>query len=128
MQHISESISINAAPEAVWRLLTTPDLILRWFAGIDSVEASADFPAVGSTISGAYSVLGIQLKATQTVQAMQPNQSIAYTLEGVVNGSQRWEIVPTGGRRDAEPEHGLQHERRRAGQAGRARRASGQPE
>ncbi|MFN7209925.1 MAG: SRPBCC family protein [Aggregatilineales bacterium] len=96
MQHISESISINAAPEAVWRLLTTPDQILRWFAGIDSVEASADFPAVGSTISGAYSVLGIQLKATQTVQAMQPNQSIAYALEGVVNGSQRWEIVPTG--------------------------------
>lgn len=96
MQHISESISINAAPEAVWTLLTTPDLILKWFAGIDSVQASPDFPGVGSTIAGSYKVLGIELKATQTVQALQPNSSIHYTLEGVVNGSQRWEIVPTG--------------------------------
>ncbi|MFQ3535172.1 MAG: SRPBCC family protein [Aggregatilineales bacterium] len=97
MQHISESITINAAPAAVWALLTTPDLILKWFAGIDSIEASPDFPAVGSTISGSYKVMGIELKATQTVQAMQPNSSIHYTLEGVVNGTQHWAIAETGG-------------------------------
>jgi carbon monoxide dehydrogenase subunit G len=96
MQHISESVSINATPSAVWTLLTTPDLILKWFAGIDTIQASPDYPAVGSQISGSYKVLGIELKATQTVQALQPNSAIHYTLEGLVNGTQRWEIAETG--------------------------------
>jgi carbon monoxide dehydrogenase subunit G len=96
MQHISESVSINATPSAVWTLLTTPDLILKWFAGIDTIQASPDYPAVGSQISGSYKVMGIELKATQTVQALQPNSAIHYTLEGLVNGTQRWEIAETG--------------------------------
>ncbi|PJF36654.1 MAG: hypothetical protein CUN49_04295 [Candidatus Thermofonsia Clade 1 bacterium] len=95
MQHLSESITINASPEAIWKLLTTPDLILQWFAGIDSVQASPDYPAVGSQISGSYKVLGVELRATQTVQEIQPNSAIHYTLEGLVTGTQRWQLSET---------------------------------
>ncbi|MCS6871596.1 MAG: SRPBCC family protein [Anaerolineae bacterium] len=96
MQHISESISIHATPAAVWSLLTTPDHILKWFVGIESVQASPDYPAVGSTISGSYKVMGIELKAVQTVQVSEPNSRIHYTLEGIVTGTQRWEIAQSG--------------------------------
>ncbi|MCE7948842.1 MAG: hypothetical protein DYG88_15580 [Chloroflexi bacterium CFX4] len=96
MQHISESVSINATPAAVWSLLTTPDSILKWFVGIDTLEATPDYPAVGSKIAGNYKVLGIELKATQTVTASEAGSTIHYALEGVVNGTQNWSIAGAG--------------------------------
>lgn len=95
MPQLSESIVIHADRAKIWQLLTTPNEILRWFAGLDSVEASDTYPAIGSTITGTYKVLGIELKATQTVTAITEGTALNYTLEGVVNGTQNWQLSDT---------------------------------
>lgn len=97
MAHLSESIMVNASSETIWSLLTTPGKILEWFVGLDTVNASADYPAVGSHVEGAYKVMGIELKATQTVTAMTPGTAIHYQLEGIVSGTQNWTVTPAGG-------------------------------
>jgi carbon monoxide dehydrogenase subunit G len=96
MAHLSESITVNASRETIWSLLTTPAKILQWFVGLDTVNASADYPAVGSYIEGAYKVMGIELKAKQTVTAMTPGEAIHYQLEGIVSGAQHWDVTPAG--------------------------------
>ncbi|GAB4544924.1 MAG: hypothetical protein OHK0023_02430 [Anaerolineae bacterium] len=95
MPQLSESIVIHADRAKIWQLLTTPSDILRWFAGLDSLDAAPNYPAVGSTITGAYKVMGIELKATQTVIAATEGESLRYTLEGVVNGTQNWSLNAT---------------------------------
>lgn len=97
MAHLSESIVVNASRETIWSLLTTPAKILEWFVGLDTVNASSNYPAVGSHVEGAYKVMGIELKAKQTVTAMVPGQAIHYQLEGIVSGTQKWDVASAGG-------------------------------
>jgi uncharacterized protein YndB with AHSA1/START domain len=97
MARLTESTTINASRETIWHLLTTPGYIVQWFVGLDAVNATADYPAVGSRIEGGIKVLGIELESRQTVTTMTPGEAIEYRLEGVVSGTQNWRVEEVGG-------------------------------
>lgn len=97
MAHLKETIIIQSSREKIWSLLTTPDSILKWFVGLDTLSATPNYPAVGSSLAGAYKVLAVELKSTQTVTAANPGHEIHYSMEGIVNGTQDWVITETAG-------------------------------
>jgi carbon monoxide dehydrogenase subunit G len=97
MARIQESIEINASADTVKRLLTAPAEIVKWYEGIASVNPSGNYPEVGSIIDGAMKVMGMEIKAKQTVLENTPTM-LSYKLEGMASGTQTWKISDNGGR------------------------------
>jgi carbon monoxide dehydrogenase subunit G len=97
MARIQESIDINASADTVKSLLTAPAQITKWYEGVDSVSPSGNYPDAGSTIDGAMKVMGIEIKAKQTVLENTPTL-LRYQLEGMASGTQTWKITDLGGR------------------------------
>lgn len=95
MARIQESIDISATADAVKQLLTSPAEIVKWYEGIDSVNPSGNYPEVGSIIDGAMKVMGVEIKAKQTVLENTPTR-LHYKLEGMANGTQTWTIKEAG--------------------------------
>lgn len=92
-----ESVVANASRDTVWTLLTNASHFTDWYVGLDTVTASPDYPAVGSKLHGKYKVMGLEFTVTLTVNRISPGTDIVYTMEGVVNGTQEWQITDTTG-------------------------------
>lgn len=91
MPTIHEAARINASVEQVWRHLTTEADILRWFEGLDTLQLSTDYPAIGATQTWTYKVMGMELKGTNTVVTSEPGARLAYTMDGLLSGT--WNFV-----------------------------------
>jgi uncharacterized protein YndB with AHSA1/START domain len=96
MAHANDSIVINTDPETLWSLLTVPDQILQWTEGVDTINATADYPNKGSSFAWTYKVAGLNLKGTYRVTEVTPGEKIHYTIEGFVNGTQDWDLSQSG--------------------------------
>ncbi|OJX77510.1 SRPBCC domain-containing protein [Leifsonia sp. 71-9] len=76
-------------PSAVWRALTDPELVGRWWA------AAADLrPEVGHRFTLDMGAFGVQ---HCTVAAVEPERLLRYTFaEGVLDTTLTWTLVPEG--------------------------------
>jgi uncharacterized protein YndB with AHSA1/START domain len=95
MPNFKDSVQIRTDRQTLWSLLTTVSSILQWYEGLDTLEATADYPAPGSTLKWTYKVAGIEFKGTQTVLAATPGEVIRYQLDGLISGTQDWRITET---------------------------------
>ena len=92
MPNVKEGILISADRDTLWSLLTTPDSILQWYEGLETLEATPDYPAVGSVMRWTYKVSGIEFKGTHTVLSITPGTAIGYQLEGLIMGNETWRV------------------------------------
>ena len=99
------SVSINASAEDVWKALTTPELIKRWFFGVDT---ETDW-RVGSPLVHRGVYQGKPYEDKGTVVEFDPPRALAHSHWSPVSGQPdspenyqlvRWELSP----RDAETE------------------------
>ena len=97
MATVKESAVIHASVDTVWSLLTTPNQILEWYEGLDSLDPSPNYPEVGSSFAWTYKVSGISLHGTYKVLAITPHQSIKYQIDGLVTGTQDWQLQKSNG-------------------------------
>jgi carbon monoxide dehydrogenase subunit G len=98
MPRAYEKIVINADRDTVWRLLTTPADIPKWYAGIDGLTASDQYPAVGSSFDWRTRLAVIDLKGKNTVIESSPGELIRYRLSGMLEGTWTWRISEVAGR------------------------------
>src|SRR5260370_13553950 len=96
MASLKDSIVINASPDKLWPLLTTPAAFRTWLEGVEVLSATPDYPQVGSSFEWAYKVAGLALKGTMTVAAMTPGQAIHYKVSGLIAGTQTWDVSQSG--------------------------------
>ncbi len=97
MPNVKEGILIGADRDTLWSLLTTPDSILQWYEGLDSLEATPDYPAIGSVMRWTYKVGGLEFKGTHTVRSITPGAVIGYQLDGLITGMETWRVSETQG-------------------------------
>ena len=97
MASLKDGIVINTTSEKLWPFLTTPDLIRKWLEGIEFVSTKGNYPEVGSSFEWAYKVAGLALKGTNTVAELVPGQAIHYKVQGLLTGTQNWDISQAGG-------------------------------
>jgi hypothetical protein len=97
MPNVKEGILISADRDTLWSLLTTPGSILQWYEGLETLEATPDYPAVGSVMRWTYKVGGIEFKGTHTVLSITPGAAISYKLEGLIMGTENWRVSETRG-------------------------------
>lgn len=94
MPKFSDSTTINVSAEQLWGYLTTREDILQWFEGLDTLQLSADYPAVGATQTWTYKVMGVEFKGKNTVTTSLPGARITYQMEGLMNGTMDYQITP----------------------------------
>lgn len=92
MPTAKERITIRTDRDTLWALLTKPDKILQWYTGTDSMKATPDFPAVGSSLEWTHKVMGVELKGTNTVREVTPGTLIRYQLGGMITGTWDWRV------------------------------------
>lgn len=92
MPQIQESTIIYADRDRLWALMTTPQDILQWFVGLDTLEASADYPAAGSSQNWTYKVMGLEFKGANTVTESVPGEAIHYSLSGLMTGTMNYDL------------------------------------
>jgi uncharacterized membrane protein len=95
MPDFKDSVQIRTDRQTLWSHLTTVNSILQWYEGLDSLEATSDYPSPGSSLKWTYKVAGIEFKGTQTVLAVTPGEVIRYQLDGLITGTQDWQITET---------------------------------
>jgi uncharacterized protein YndB with AHSA1/START domain len=102
---LRSSVSIKASPEDVWKALTTPELIKRWFFGVDT---ETDW-RVGSPLVHRGVYQGKPYEDKGTVVEFDPPRILAHSHWSPASGQPdspenyqlvRWELSP----RDAETE------------------------
>lgn len=76
------SVTIDAPPEDVWRALTTPELIKRWFFG---VETETDW-SVGSPIVHRGEYQGKPYADAGTIERYEPGRLLVHTHWSPVSG------------------------------------------
>ena len=96
MASLTDSIVINVSINKLWPLLTTPAAIRTWLEGIEVLDATPDYPNVGSSFDWAYVIAGLSLKGKMTVAEMTPGQSIHYNVSGLITGTQNWDVSQSG--------------------------------
>jgi carbon monoxide dehydrogenase subunit G len=95
MRSFKASVMIHADKEKIWSLLTTPDRFLEWFVGLDTCRATPNFPGVGESLAWSYKLLAADLKGTNTLVEVKPNEVLRYKLEGLMNGTMDYVLVDT---------------------------------
>lgn len=95
MRSFRASVVIRAPKETIWALLTTPDRLPDWFVGLDTCKATPNFPAVGESLAWSYKLLAADLKGTNTLVEVQPNEVLRYKLDGVMSGTMDYVLVET---------------------------------
>jgi uncharacterized protein YndB with AHSA1/START domain len=98
MPRAFDRITIQADRDKIWALLTTPADIPRWYAAVDAVTASEDFPATGSSFEWRATLAVIELSGKSEVADVQSGSLIRYTLSGMLSGTWTWTLreVPAG--------------------------------
>lgn len=95
MRSFKASVMIHADKETIWSLLTTPNGFLEWFVGLDTCKATPNFPAVGESLAWTYKLLAAELKGTNTLVEVKPNEVLRYKLEGLMNGTMDYVLADT---------------------------------
>jgi carbon monoxide dehydrogenase subunit G len=91
MAVIETSIVIDAPVEKVFGFATYQvDRLQDWFVGIAEIQATPDYPEVGSQLEVTYKTSGLTLKATGTIQELQPNKKYVARYTGMATGDQTW--------------------------------------
>jgi uncharacterized protein YndB with AHSA1/START domain len=78
------SVTIDASPEEVWRAITTPDLIERWFFG---VRTETDW-AEGSPIVHRGEYQGMPYEDKGTIVKVEPRHRLVHTHWSPVSGTE----------------------------------------
>ncbi len=104
MPTAKERITIRTDRDTLWALLTAPDQILQWYAGVDSMKSTPNFPAVGSSLEWTHKVMGVELKGTNTVQEIKPGALVRYQLSGMITGTWDWRVTEGAGGLELETE------------------------
>jgi hypothetical protein len=109
MPRVADHIDICAERSRLWSLLITPCSIEQWFEGMDSIKASPAYPMDGSTLHWAYRVAGVEMRGRMIVTAIAAGDFIYYESDGLVVGSQRYDIsdIPGGLQVDVVSEYSI---------------------
>jgi hypothetical protein len=109
MPRVSESIEICADRSRLWSLLTTPGKIEAWFEVMTTIKASSSYPMDGSALNWFYRVAGIEMHGRMIVTAVAAGDFIYYESDGLVVGSQHYDIsdIPGGLQIDVVSEYSL---------------------
>jgi uncharacterized protein YndB with AHSA1/START domain len=95
MRNFKASILIHASKDDIWALLTTPDRFLSWFVGLDTCQASPNFPQVGGSLAWTYKLLAAELHGTNTLTEVKPGEVLRYRLAGLMNGTMDYVLSET---------------------------------
>ena len=91
---IDESISVNASPEAVFRILEEPYFVPRYAPGVSSVdEVRRTEQHIDDSFKVHYSVLGLKFPTRFVVTHYNQNSRITSRIEGPMTGTFDWTLA-----------------------------------
>ena len=97
MIKIGQSILLGADIEIIYDVLKEAKRIPEWFAHIDKLETSADFPQVGTVVDVVFKRGDIVLQYKMTVIEFVEGEYANFKLDGDLIGMQRWTTRPERG-------------------------------
>lgn len=95
MRSFKASVIMHASKDKIWSLLTTPDRFLDWFVGLDTCQATPDFPSVGASLAWTYKVLAAEMHGTNTLTEVKPGVVLRYKLDGLMKGTMDYLLAET---------------------------------
>jgi len=97
MIKIGRGILLGADIETIYAVLQDAKRIQEWFAHIDKLEATDDFPQVGTVVNVTFKYGDVVLYYNMTVVEFVEGEYAVFTLDGDLVGTQRWTTTPERG-------------------------------
>jgi uncharacterized membrane protein len=89
MTILEKSIMINATPEAIEAISLDTPRVPEWYAGVESISPDGTYPQPGGKADVVYKSGGVTFKMKMTVTELEPGQSFAQSMEGMIAGNYR---------------------------------------
>lgn len=97
MAVVEREIVIEASAELIDEYATDPAHIPNWFEGVVEASIENGYPQVGGILHLKYHTTGISFELTATSREYSHTHYITMEMEGMINGTQRWEMIPQDG-------------------------------
>jgi uncharacterized membrane protein len=97
MTLLERSVVINAPVENIDAYTMDARRWPEWYPGVESAEPDSVFPHVGGVAKVQYKAAGIGFELTFTSIEYEFGQSVAYQIEGMMNGTTRYVLTPEAG-------------------------------
>ncbi len=97
MIKIGRTILLGAEIETIYDVLKDAKRIPEWFAHIDKLETTDDFPQVGTVVQVVFKYGDVVLNYSMTVVEFVDGEYASFTLDGDLVGTQRWTTRPERG-------------------------------
>ena len=97
MIKIGRTILLGADIETIYGVLKDAKRIQDWFAHIDKLETTDDFPQVGTVVKLVFKHGEVVLNYSMTVLEFVEGEYANFKLDGDLVGTQRWTTTPERG-------------------------------
>jgi len=97
MIKIGRSILLGAEIETIYSVLKDAKRIPEWFAYIDNLETTDNFPEVGTVMDIAFKYGDVLLNYSMIVVEFVEGEYASFKLNGDLVGTQRWTTTPERG-------------------------------
>jgi uncharacterized membrane protein len=96
MAKVENSIVIAASTDEIDAVALDGARLPEWYVGIEKAAPDDMYPEVGGKVELVYKAAGASFNITLTVTELVRGGHIAYKMEGMMTGTQRWTHEPQG--------------------------------
>ncbi len=96
MATVQDSVEIKSSPQETMALLSDASRWPDWYPGMTEIDIVAPFPDKGGRVVFKVKSAGISMSIAETVLDYQPGKLQLLSMEGMLSGQARWELMPQG--------------------------------